>query len=67
MVKKHRSKHGLMILKMDLKKAYDIIEWAFVMHVLNAWGFSSNFCEFIYNCLGTVSVELLINGGKRDL
>lgn len=29
-----------MMLKVDLKKAYDRLEWNFVIKALNAWGFS---------------------------
>lgn len=43
------------------------MEWAFVLHVLNAWGFFSKFCELIYSCLSTVSFELLVNGGNEGL
>lgn len=39
-IKKHSGTNGLMMLKVDLKKAYDQLEWEFVVKALNAWGFS---------------------------
>lgn len=40
-VKKHKGKNGLMLIKVDMKKAYDGIEWGFVEKVLEAWEFSN--------------------------
>lgn len=33
-LKKHKEKNGLMIMKLDLKKAYDRLDWAFVIKAL---------------------------------
>lgn len=40
-VKKHRSDNGLMVIKINLKKAYDHLEWGFLEGVLGSWGFST--------------------------
>lgn len=35
-IKQHKGKKGLMLIKMDLKKAYDRLEWDCIMKALNA-------------------------------
>lgn len=61
-VKKHKGKRGLMIMKIDIKKAYDSMEWSFIIRVLKAYGFSDQFWRLIYSCLNSVTFNFLING-----
>ena len=42
-IKSHKGKNGLLLMKIDLKKAYDRLEWSFVDRSLSAWGFSEDF------------------------
>lgn len=62
-VKRHRGKNGLMMLKMDMKKAYDRMEWCFVRIALGAWGFSEKVQKLIGSCISSVQYSLLLNGG----
>lgn len=48
-MRKHKSKASLMIQKLDLKKAFDRMEWSFLDLVLEAWGISNPFRELIYS------------------
>lgn len=61
-MKKHKGKNGLMLMKLDLKKAYDRLEWSFLRMVLCAWGFDESFHDMIYNCVNSVEFSLLLNG-----
>lgn len=61
-IKKHKGNSGLILIKMDIKKAYDRLEWDCVMKALNAWGFSLEVQQIIRNCLDTVQYSLLLNG-----
>lgn len=40
-LRKHKGRDGLVIMKLDLKKAYDRLEWRFLDKALEAWGFSN--------------------------
>ncbi|XP_060200313.1 uncharacterized protein LOC132628555 [Lycium barbarum] len=50
------------MLKVDMKKAYDSIEWAYLKQILVHFQFLDRFVEWIYQCISTVSYSILING-----
>lgn len=62
-IKKHKGLNGLMLLKIDLKKAYDWMEWSFVSKVLEAMG-SQDFISLIISCLSSANFQLLLNECK---
>ncbi|KAH7515208.1 hypothetical protein FEM48_Zijuj10G0002700 [Ziziphus jujuba var. spinosa] len=51
-----------MIIKIDLKKAYDRLEWSFIDKALEVWGFSMDFWWMIRSCVSSVNFSLLLNG-----
>ncbi|KAH7533562.1 hypothetical protein FEM48_Zijuj04G0144400 [Ziziphus jujuba var. spinosa] len=65
-VRKHKGKNGLMLVKIDMKKAYDRLEWQFITKVVKLWGFSEDFRRMIFSCISSVEFDLLINGSKMD-
>lgn len=50
------------LMKVDLKKAYDSIEWSFLETVLHELGFPNLFVSWIMECVSSVSYSILING-----
>ena len=56
-------KKGYLGIKLDFQKAYDRLEWSFLLAILKAFGFSSNFIKFIHQCLSPVEFTLLLNRG----
>jgi hypothetical protein len=38
-----------MIIKLDLAKAYDRINWNFLKEILGAFGFESSWISWVYN------------------
>lgn len=63
-VNTHKGKKGLMMIKIDMMKAYNKLEWSFIGKVLKAWGFSRDFQFLIFNCISSVEYEILVNGNK---
>ena len=63
-LKKKRGRGGLMGLKRHMSKAYDHIEWPYLMKVMEAMGFSLDFCNRSvgFQCVSTVSFSVLLNG-----
>ncbi|XP_062115077.1 uncharacterized protein LOC133829254 [Humulus lupulus] len=50
------------LIKIDLSKAYDSIDWVFLEDILAAFCFPSRFIQWILVCLTDTSYSLLMNG-----
>ncbi|KAM6552088.1 hypothetical protein CsatB_001896 [Cannabis sativa] len=59
---KKRGKRGFMLIKLDLEKAYDKLNWEFVISVLHQIGFSHPFTKWIETCISVAEIKLLLNG-----
>lgn len=51
-----------MTIKADMEKAYDRVEWSFVLKVLEQFGFSSVWVNWVKQCISTLSFSILLNG-----
>lgn len=59
---KRKGSKGGFILKVDLEKAYDRIEWEFLDKVLPFTGFTPAYCALIRHCISSTSLALCWNG-----
>ena len=50
------------MLKIDLKKAYDSVEWSFLAHVMGGLGFPEMFIQSVMHCVKTVNCTIVVNG-----
>lgn len=50
------------IMKLYLRRAYDIVEWNFIEEVTVALGFPPHFFQLVMTCLTTTQYSILING-----
>ncbi|XP_070026553.1 secreted RxLR effector protein 78-like [Nicotiana sylvestris] len=50
------------MMKLDMQKAYDSIEWPFMEQVLNSLAFPDQFVIWIMACMETVTYTVMING-----
>ncbi|KAL0420814.1 UNVERIFIED_CONTAM: hypothetical protein Slati_3104300 [Sesamum latifolium] len=49
-------------LKVDLRKAYDTVEWDFLIEVLRLFGFPDRFIGWIEECVTTAIFSVCLNG-----
>lgn len=62
------------MMKIDLRKAYDMVNWKFVEEMLKGYGFPEKFCQWVMRCLTSTKFSVRVNGtshgyfaGKRGL
>ncbi|XP_057246754.1 uncharacterized protein LOC130589505 [Beta vulgaris subsp. vulgaris] len=60
--KHRRGNVHLAALKIDMNKAYDRVNWRFLLKVLQAYGFPGQWIQLISQCISTVSYRILVNG-----
>jgi len=53
---------GNLSLKVDIAKAFDTLDWKFLIEVLEAFGFNYMFCKWIKNILSSAKISIAING-----
>ena len=56
-----RKEKGL-ICKLDIEKAYDSINWKFLLKVLQKMGFGSKWLGWMWSCLSSAKFSVLVNG-----
>lgn len=57
-------KNGILV-KLDLKKAYDHINWTFLHYMMGTLGFGSKWRNQMYVCYSLVAFSILINGFSK--
>ncbi|CAL0325061.1 unnamed protein product [Lupinus luteus] len=50
------------IFKVDFEKAYDSMDWSFLLYMMERMGFRATWRNWIKNCLQSNSISVLING-----
>ena len=59
------AKEGFMVLKLDMNKAYDNVEWSLLKSIMRKLGFNEKWITLMMLCLSTVSYSILINGAPN--
>ena len=54
-----KRKKGVMAIKIDLEKAYDRLDWSFVIDSLKDLGMLDHFIFIIWHCISTTSMSIL--------
>lgn len=59
----NRSFGGNIAMKIDIKNAFDTMDWGFLLHVLEAFGFNDIvFCNWVQVILQSVRLSFSVNG-----
>ncbi|GJX30847.1 RNA-directed DNA polymerase, eukaryota [Tanacetum coccineum] len=54
--------HKLLLFKVDFEKAFDSVNWKFLMDIKEQMGFSRKWRKWIISCISSASISVLING-----
>ncbi|KAM0849493.1 hypothetical protein ACQ4PT_053710 [Festuca glaucescens] len=63
----HAKKHPLLFLKLDIAKAFDSINWGYLLKVLSSMGFGQRWRNVIALLLSSSKSRIMLNGTPGDL
>jgi hypothetical protein len=62
--KQKRGRGGLMAFNIDMEKAFDKMEWPFILAILKQLRFHDKWINWICICISTTSFFVLLNGSS---
>jgi hypothetical protein len=54
------------MFKVDFEKAYDSVSWEYSFYVMDLMGFCATWRSWIYGCLSSSSITVLVNGSPTE-
>ncbi|GKC82014.1 RNA-directed DNA polymerase, eukaryota, reverse transcriptase zinc-binding domain protein [Tanacetum coccineum] len=52
----------LLLFKVDSEKAFDSVNWDFLIDIMHQMGFGPRWCKWIRACVSSTSISILLNG-----
>lgn len=61
-MRREKGKQGWCVVKIDMMKAYDRVDWAYLQGVMQQLGFAEGWVSLVMRCVSTVSFQVKVNG-----
>jgi hypothetical protein len=62
----HKKGNPALFVKLDISKAFDTLNWAYLLDVLRACGFSLKWHNWVVDILRSSSSRIIINGQRSN-
>ncbi|XP_028122010.1 uncharacterized protein LOC114319199 [Camellia sinensis] len=61
-----RNSSGGLLLKLDFQKAFDSVNWNFLFHILQNFGFGEKWISWVKECVSSPHISVLVNGSPSQ-
>lgn len=61
-----KSKKNCLVFKVNFEKAYDCLNWNYLINLMKYMGFRDKWCRWIEACLSSASISILVNGSPTE-